>query len=960
MNRLLLLIATIYAPALLAAEQQALEIAAVVEQHALDYAFQLEPVELALSDELAVAKEQYDAGRWQATIANATTFLEEHPDHTQATAAYFLRGESYAQLGEYGQSRRDFRRLLKQKPTPVQRRRAEFRIAEAAMLEENYDEAQHLFERFRDRHSGDPLNAYALVYLGELVGRENPVRAKALFVESLQRYPGGPLHRRARLHLALVQLTEGSLEQAYKGFKELTETGVRTDADYWLAWYWQGHVEMRLAKTAEAMERLKIFVQDQPVHPYAAAAYLEIAEASFAEGNYHDALEAYEQLSQSEQGEEYHAESILGRMRVWKALGYHDRALAAFRKIPKDAGGAIRVQGAQLVAEILIDQKQFARAESLIAPYVRSSRASTADVGQVNHFVSLFLQALALRGQQKYRVASELLGRIRHEVLPEDVAQKVRLARIETWVVMGDYDDAIRHALRFEVDYPAGELLSPVRVQLIRGLVATKRYEEAKLKLRQLQETDESRDYIALASEWVAEDAYARGDWALARASFDLLQQTHTHAASLARALTGLAWIAKKQERYAEASDWFARFVEEFPEHADVWKIRLSYADVLLELNERAEALRVLSSFRDLPVAHPDRARGLYQYVVLAKQDAGMDQRSKEMLDELLEEYPDFELRDGALYLAGMLHRGNAAGTAEDHFLEIVKEHPTSRYWSDAMYRLAELARNQEQSGRAKSYLTRLVAAKSDPEVLPHALLLRGRIESEEKNWTEAREVLRDLLRDYPETELRHVARYGIAESFFQEKDFGRAGQLFDILDQEKPFDDGDSWAAMVRFRKAQLAVQQKDLARATEIAGGIQSQFPDFPLQHEVDYLLGRVAAAQGEFSTAREAYQRVVEADPAFEREMSAMAQWMTGETHYHQKQFVLAIKAYEAVLADWSPFDNWQAASLLQIGKSYEMLDNLAQARTAYSRVIERYPDEKWVKEAKHRLKQIGSGE
>ena len=163
----------------------------------LDIEFTLDPVELALSDELADAKRHYESGEWQKAIQLATKFLEKNPHHKQLASAYFIRGESYAQQKQYRETRKNFREVLKHDPSPVQRTRAEFRIAEAAMLSGQYLEARKLMEDFRRRYPDDNLNAYVLVYLGEIVGRETPAAAKPIFVASLQRYPGGPMSRRA-------------------------------------------------------------------------------------------------------------------------------------------------------------------------------------------------------------------------------------------------------------------------------------------------------------------------------------------------------------------------------------------------------------------------------------------------------------------------------------------------------------------------------------------------------------------------------------------------------------------------------------------------------------------------------------------------------------------------------------------------------------------------------------------
>jgi TolA-binding protein len=228
---------------------------------------------------------------------------------------------------------------------------------------------------------------------------------------------------------------------------------------------------------------------------------------------------------------------------------------------------------------------------------------------------------------------------------------------------------------------------------------------------------------------------------------------------------------------------------------------------------------------------------------------------------------------------------------------------------------------------------------------------MKGRIASEARNWSEARETLRELIRDYPNSELISVARYGVAESFYQEKNYSRALPLFEILHRENDFAADEAWGAMVQLRRAELMAHERNYLAAIEIAEKIEDEFPTFSLQTEVDYLLGRSYMSRGEFTKARQHYARVIRADASRTTEVAAMAQWMTGESYFHQKQYILAIKAYEALVAD-TTFPKWQAASNLQIGKCYELLGNFDQAKKYYKRVVERFADSEMVGEAKVR--------
>ena len=156
----------------------------------------------------------------------------------------------------------------------------------------------------------------------------------------------------------------------------------------------------------------------------------------------------------------------------------------------------------------------------------------------------------------------------------------------------------------------------------------------------------------------------------------------------------------------------------------------------------------------------------------------------------------------------------------------------------------------------------------------------------------------------------------------------------------------------MIQLRRAQLLVKQQELVSAIRVADKVEGDFPDFSLQHEVDYLVARAYAARGEYSSARKYYDKVVSSDPERLREVTAMAKWMTGETFLHQKNYTSAIESY-AALADDTSYPNWQAAGYLQIGKCFESMENIEQAVESYSRVVDEFGDSGSAEEAQRRL-------
>jgi tetratricopeptide (TPR) repeat protein len=126
-----------------------------------------------------------------------------------------------------------------------------------------------------------------------------------------------------------------------------------------------------------------------------------------------------------------------------------------------------------------------------------------------------------------------------------------------------------------------------------------------------------------------------------------------------------------------------------------------------------------------------------------------------------------------------------------------------------------------------------------------------------------------------------------------------------------------------------------------------------EFELAYESDYLRGRALAGRGEMSAARAAYGQVLENEWATGTETAAMAQWMIGETHFHQRNYELATVAYERVI-ERHKLPEWQARAALQAGKCAELMEHWEQATALYTQAVERWQGTTSAKQLSARLR------
>ena len=84
--------------------------------------------------------------------------------------------------------------------------------------------------------------------------------------------------------------------------------------------------------------------------------------------------------------------------------------------------------------------------------------------------------------------------------------------------------------------------------------------------------------------------------------------------------------------------------------------------------------------------------------------------------------------------------------------------------------------------------------------------------------------------------------------------------------------------------------------------------------------------------------------------------MAQWMIGESYFHQENYDAALREYLRVEILYA-YPRWQAAALLQAGKCQELLGRRKEAAELYARLIKAYPNTEFTEEGTRAAPFIG---
>jgi TolA-binding protein len=422
-------------------------------------------------------------------------------------------------------------------------------------------------------------------------------------------------------------------------------------------------------------------------------------------------------------------------------------------------------------------------------------------------------------------------------------------------------------------------------------------------------------------------------------------------AQSADRALGQLAVCQLQLGENDKAADTFAQLLDKFPKSPAAAEAAWSRGQVLERLKKFDAAL---VSYQLIVDEHTASQRFDDALLAAARLHSQLQQSGQaiELYERFVRERAKSSQIDAGRYGLAWAQRDAGKRTESDvQFQSLHDGFRQSRFWNDATFRLAESAFEQKQFDRADHLLDEVLAVKPPADIREHALYLHGQVAAALQKWDHVATVMTALSHDFPDSPLRLPADYWNAEAAYRQGHYEEAGNRFAALAGQIG-GRKEKWLPMIPLRRAQALAQQKQWAEAQAIAARIETEWPDFSEQFEVDYLLGRALAAQADFQGARKLFQKVIRSPTSGKSETAAMAQWMIGETYFHQENYEAALREYLRVEILY-PYPRWQAAALLQAGKCQESLDRWKDAVELYGRLIKAYPKTEFTEEAQRRL-------
>ncbi len=958
----------------------------------------LAPAAVALAesadDQYAVAARHYELSRWQEAADEFTAFLRDYPGHGRANVVRFFLGESLIQFGEYAEAGRQFRDFIEAEPAHRYARQATFRIGEAAFLAGDFQTAASAIGRFVRSYPHDPMNAYALPYMGEMaLARNSAADAKRHYGLALEKYPHGPLSAECRFGLAKAATLLGDVQQGIDRFTVLSQESSTPFVDSALlhlgvlyhrtgdydaalaplerlasefgesefqidASYWRAESLRRLHRWQEAADVLRSASKSAAEHRLAAAIEFSLAETLRALGNMSEAGQHYQTILERWPSGRWadDAQQLLVELAVNAGDHQAARRLAA-QFFDQHRESPLRHQVRQTLARSHLKSGEYQTAADILEE-LRSSRGRAENdnplrPGERPYFerANDYYLGLAYLGGGRTEDALQILDAVRPTAAEPDLAAGVLVARSSAFMALRRYQQAIPALRDYLAENPSGNESVECRAKLVVALAEAGQLEAAVAEHQALARDGSDHALYGPTTQLLAERAAAAERFDVAEMLLEQLGGANSPESERVASLLRLGQLQWDRDQLAAAAETFAQLAE-FAPAAVAANAAVRRGQALRRLDRDGDAMESFGQAIQAAPTSNDAAQALFELAQINNELHRFDQ-ARVLLDRLLNEHPNFTSRDAALYLLAWTFTDlKRPDRARQTFERLAQEHRDSPYRADAVYRLATAAADANHLARADGLADELLESDCGTDLQIHALYLKGQVAIRAQRWSDAVHSFSRLSEDYAASPLSRSATYWIAEAHFRQGQFNLAEPLFDNLAAADEGPSRHEWAAMVPLRRAQIRAQHRDWQAAYELAESLRAHFPDFKQLYEVDYLLGRCLAAQARFADARQAYERVVHSPHGRRSETAAMAQWMIGESHFHQKNFDQAIRAYHRVESLYT-YPQWQAAALLQAGKCYELTRKWKHAVQLYEQLLQEYPQNGFQAEASERL-------
>ncbi len=818
----------------------------------------------------------------------------------------------------------------------------------------------------------------------------------------LQRFHGDPLTNRVRSYLGVCHLQAKEYDKAAEILAEVVaadETLEAMDEVYLnLGWAQYSHALTGPKEWfAKAQATLATLIAKYPKSKLMDQALFHYGEVLYHEGKQTEAIKSYTRLVQEYPASKLRPDGLYALGVGLQELKQHAQAGDVFDTFLKDFSSQhpLADEVKMRKADTLLEGGDPAAAESLFAALAQVKTFPLADYAILRQ---AYCAALAKNDAR----AAQLYARIPHEYPQTRYVAEATLAAGRAFYRARQWDQAtewLRKVIKDDPDHSAEAahwlcrlLLAnnqPAKAAELAARMIPKAGQGEYLAHLKLDEADalyelsdrraEALDsYLRLVKQHADHEAAPQALYNAAYAAMDL--KRHKEGIDLAekflgaypkdRLLPDVLYVRAECHvlagHYSEAEKAFDHLLGHYREHPDVenWHLRRATATYLdkrfqntvdqlsaviatlrsgaaiaegqylvgasyLKLDRHEEAASALAA----SLAADPKWRAADETMLSlarAQEKLGHPEQAKQMLDQLMAEFPTSEVRDQAHYQLAELHfAAHEFPTAQAQYAAVTEKWPQSPLVPHALYGQgwAQL-RNADFAGAAKS-LTRLITQHADHPLIPMAHHGRAMAREQMGDHRGGSDDVEVFLRSNPTGEEKSSALYvrGLCLIGLEQHE-AAIGSFQSILKEDESYARTDKVLYELGWAYEKLG----QLDPSVDAFGQLATRFPQSTLAAEAHFHVGQHHYSRGQFEAALTSYSKASERSAG--GELSEKVLYKLAWSHYQLNQFREALDAFTKQV-EACPAGSLLADGLFMTAECLFRLENYTQALPAFKR-------------------------
>ena len=367
-------------------------------------------------------------------------------------------------------------------------------------------------------------------------------------------------------------------------------------------------------------------------------------------------------------------------------------------------------------------------------------------------------------------------------------------------------------------------------------------------------------------------------------------------------------WIGKSTNSDTDYTRYYERAEE-------TWQ-KARTADnppVTLEDENQNRVRKVRALYRQVFEKYPDSRWADDAIYQLASRVARTDEEVYTLFRRLINNYPDSEWTDDALYTIAIANYKTGAGVKETDVLEsadiyydralvlfdrLISDYPGSKFVDHARFSQAMCYYGKGLLNRTLHAFGELAEDFRGSDLIYSVMYYTGMVYTEQTKYRDARVEFKKVVNSGHE-ELTPLAQFGIAQTYFAERNFDEAINSYNSVIQNDP-DTKVAQDSHFYIGWAYEKMEQYDEA-IDQLEAAI-NKYPDNENAPNSQFFVAQIYYTKGDTDGAIEAYRRVAE-NETFDYDTRRQAQYWIGKIYETREDISLAIEAYQRLIKEFA---------------------------------------------------------